>query len=176
MNRQEYRNACRYASKLTHYYRDIVHDAYLDHFLRTGRDLFDSPNRTIVVTVRNHYYNSVRRNRYMYNGKYYQKNYIPLNAPSLVEDMTNEEYIQSKYDYHTKDSLMDNIVLNDQVELIKTMITERQGELLDKAMEGYTIMDLAEIEGKNQSSIRKSFSYIKEVANGINLERDISRF
>lgn len=170
MNRQEYRNACSYARKLTQHYRDIVHDAYLDHFLRTGRDLFDSPNRTIVATVRNHHYNSVRRNRYMYNGKYHQKNYISMNGPSLIEDLTNEEYIQSKFDYHTKDSVIDDIILTDQVKLIKTRITERQGELLDKAMEGYTIMDLAEIEGKNQSSIRKSFSYIKEIVNGI---RDI---
>lgn len=161
MNNYEYKRACSYARKLTPFYRDVVHDAYLDHYNRTGEDLFDSPNRTIVVTVRNHFYNNVRSNRYMYNGKYYQKVFIRMNAPGLIEGTTQEQFVEAKFNYHSQDSLMDDVILKDQVNVVKDNITTRQAYLLDKAIEGYTIMDLAKLEGINQSSIRKSFGYIK---------------
>lgn len=156
MNTHEYRRACSYARRLTNDYRDIVHDAYLDYFKRTKQDLFDAPNRTIVVTVRNHYYNSIRKNRFMYEGEYHQKR-----TYSLSETDVNAIDTEVKFNLYST-SFMSEIVINDEVEQVCKRLTPVQVDVFQQLVQGYTIQDIAKNKNVNQSSVRKSVEYIKE--------------
>lgn len=147
MDIKQYRKACNYAMKLVPYgsrsHKDIVHDAYLDYYYRTKQDLFKAPNKTIIITVRNHYYNSIRKDRFMYKGEYFRKRYYSLNDDfSVIDGITQGEYLEAKFSLYSDNEVLANIDANQKLKLLQDRLSCRQRYFLDRFLQGYSQIEL----------------------------------
>lgn len=151
MNKQEYRKAKRYAHKVTSSRdNDLVHDAYLVWFNKTGRDLFDEPNATIVSVVKNLHLKSFQTHSFMWRGEIYGKKYERLDDTesnfALENIVTPESILLSK----------------EQFEILNANLSEFDKRTLQLITDGYLLKEIEGIQERSNPTITASVKRIKK--------------
>lgn len=81
-------------------YKDLVHDAYLLWYDKTGTNLFERSNSTVISVIRNVLYEYRNRNYFLYDGERYTRSITSKDSFEddfqLFEDSNNPE-IQLEY-------------------------------------------------------------------------------
>lgn len=150
---KKYNSAFRYAHAIDPAHdRDLLHDAYIAWFNRTGKNLFDEHDGTIRKVIKLERYNSIRRDSYMIRGKRIRKNtseyndgYIPSNSPTPEEIMIAKDIDKS-------------IMMN--------FTSELQLRVYLYAVGGCGVNEIATLLGMGKSSIRY---YFKKMAYTVSL-------
>lgn len=130
MNLEIYKTAVRYASKLDYDRRyDLVHDAYLAWFKKTGESLFDCHPGTIMLTVRNIYGGIyTKNNTYMINGEIRNRQFTELkNVRKAVNDY-NPEHL---------------LIIDDVKTKLELLLSKKQKEVYDMMIQGYNTVEIA---------------------------------
>lgn len=145
----EYWKARRYAYKLnTTLYRDIVHQAYVKYFERTGLDLFQQPNRKIMRVVRNSYYELLRE----YSYKRGSKNSYTRYYYEFIEHGDNYAVTKTT----PEDILIGNQLeerLADVIEDFKYPVVAR--DVIDLARQGYSPKEISTSLNLAKSSVNR---------------------
>jgi DNA-binding CsgD family transcriptional regulator len=67
---ENYNKAKRYLFKVnSEVYKDVLHDAFLNYFRRTGLNLFDRPNGNVIGVVKNEYFSYLRSKMFRRHGE-----------------------------------------------------------------------------------------------------------
>jgi hypothetical protein len=144
VNWRTYYEARGYAWKLNpDNYLDIVHDAYIIWYDRTGNDLFDEHRGRVSQTVKNVFLNEVGARRFMYRGQYYKKQYF--GSDHLRAEGDPEETYLNKEEAIFKDSLIDRIADN---------LTPLRATIFALLREGYNQRQISKKLGVNPQNIQ----------------------
>lgn len=66
---ENYNKARKYLYKIdSNLYKDVLHDAYLNYFRRTGLNLFERSNTNVIGVVKNQYFETLRKGMFKKNG------------------------------------------------------------------------------------------------------------
>lgn len=156
--RSSYDTARGYAFKLdSKDYKDIVHDAYLRWFDKTGNNLFNEPRSTITNVVKYVWLEKLRkRNQYIKNGEKHIRRF--------VETLTEHEE-----DFHGYVPFVDNfeadLIIDDIINNIKNFISERGEHILDMLYLQYNQSEIAKEFNVSHTTINNEVIKIKSVAN-----------
>jgi len=109
MNREYYRRAISYAYFLDHELnKDLVHQAYLDYWSATGKDLFDSERiGTVLQAVKWAYWASLKK---VYGG-------------GRIKSRSFESYIEQKPNYLTPDIILEGKDLEEYIYNMPTSVS-----------------------------------------------------
>jgi DNA-binding CsgD family transcriptional regulator len=67
---ENYNKARRYLYKIDpNTYKDVLHDAYLTYYRRTGLNLFERSNGNVIGVVKNQYFENYRKGTFRRNGE-----------------------------------------------------------------------------------------------------------
>lgn len=131
---ENYRKARAYLYKLTSTdYNDILHDAYLTYYRRTGLNLFDRPNGNVIGVVRNQFYESLRKDAYVKHGVRHFYQYQSFEDYTHYDQTTPHELLESKEAYETIAHRTKQFRLPDVAKAV-----------LDLRIEGFTTREIAE--------------------------------
>jgi DNA-binding CsgD family transcriptional regulator len=145
VNWKSYYEARGYAWKLNpNNYLDIVHDAYIIWYNRTGNDLFEEHRGRVSQTVKFVFLNQHGAKRFMYRGQYYRKTYTESSWLYSDEDSPENVYLrQEEQDY--QDSIIDRIAAN---------LTPIRAEIFALLREGYNQRQISKKLGVNPQNIQ----------------------
>lgn len=73
--KSNYQKARRYASKCG-YELDVVHDAYIKWWEKTGRNLFLEKEHTVIKVVKNNILNLQQKSRYVVDGEHRTRTFV----------------------------------------------------------------------------------------------------
>jgi DNA-binding NarL/FixJ family response regulator len=143
MNKANYTKAKNYAFRAgRNDYVDVVHDAYIIWFDKTGKDLFDEPNRTMISVIRNTIMSKNQKKYFMYDGAQYKKKIMAegdwetvLHKSVFVENQTPEDIVEE-------------ILIRERLE---ASLTVKQKPYYDLMAQGYSLKEIAqELHGSQQ--------------------------
>jgi len=155
MNKKNYQQAVRYAMKIQDQYhsKDLVHDAYIRWFNKTGQNLFDQPEGRILRVVKYTWKSQYSSQGFMYDGVIYPKTYKRLDDPeepfSLSSDNTPEQVFLSKEVFNQ----------------VYAGLSEFDSQTFTNMIEGYLIKEMQEIQNTHNVAMTAS---VKRIKNRIN--------
>lgn len=156
--RNSYETAKGYAFKLDNkYYKDIIHDAYICWYNKTGKNLFDEHRGVISQVVKNIWLSSLKkRNQYIYNGEKRYREYIE----TLTEyEQDSNGYVPFVYDFE------EDLIIEDIINNIKNFISERGEHILDMLYMQYNQSEIAKEFNVSHTTINNEVIKIKNIAN-----------
>ena len=157
-----YKEACRYALKfeqsaqikLLQSYTDIVHDAYVLWFNKTGDNLFEQHRGVISNVIKNLIWSEWGRRQYMWRGEVYQRTKIQIN------DNNEEEGIQ--FVPITKETPEDIYMNREEFERLRRNLTLEEKHILLDYMSGYSKAHVASLAGVSSTTFTKRWKIILE--------------
>ena len=102
---------------------DYAHDAYIIWFEKTGRNLFEEPNHTVIKVIKNLILNGYQKNRFMWRGNLYPKVFVNI---ELFAQPVEEQLVD--------------------IELYKQMLPITYQEIFDMLVKGYSGVDISKIK------------------------------
>lgn len=139
MNKVNYQKAKRYLTKCG-YEADFAHDAYILWFEKTGKDLFDEPNGTVIRVIKNVMGNAWGKKRYMWRGNTYPKVYIDV---ELITQPVAEQLVD--------------------IELYKQMLPITYQDIFEMLVMGYSCIDIAKQRNVTSTWIYHYRNQIKKI-------------
>lgn len=137
--RKNYAQLSGYCWKLTgELYRDLLHDAYLEWYKKTGTNLFEQPNRLGTKVIRHILMNEQRSRRYMWKGGLYPK--------IFCEAVAEKKPMELGYAPRT------NVTPHDHA-YWETDIKPEIGYEFGMVLDGYSQLEIANITGKSPQLI-----------------------
>lgn len=156
MNLVNYKRAQGYAYKIVpQKYKDIVHDAYVRWFDKTGRDLFDEHPRVVIKVVKNVAIGARASNQYFYGTKPNSKRKSKFVKPITIGRKTwlslqleNFNHYEGRFDrLRTEVTPLDLAVAGDSMARLESMLTPNERVALDKFKQGYKSLEIAQQMG-----------------------------
>lgn len=145
---QKYNRAFRYAHSIDpNNDRDLLHDAFLNWFNKTGKNLFEEEPGIINKTIKYTHYNNIRKNSYMVNGVRHQKYHS-----DYIEGFTGSNSTTPEDIYISKE--LDNLFLSSTAQL----------DIYLYAVQGYRPFEIAGILNKPKKTIEQYFKKMAYVA------------
>lgn len=153
-----YREARGYAFKLTNqYYNDLLHDAYIIWFNKTGKNIFEQHRGVITKTIKNIWMSQEhKRTTWMYDRVIYLKTFVPI-----TEDVQEIGYAPSSSDF-----LTDMFVAEDMGR-IRQMLDNRSKQVFDLMIQGYNQAEIAEKLGTYRQMTQGEVRKIKKAVAGL---------
>lgn len=146
-----YKIAVLYAHKLTkgEYHIDIVHDAYLNYYRYYGKNLFEQNINVCKVIIRRRWQELHRYKTYILNGEHYARRF-----PEFKE-------------YHKFSQVTPlDILIKREVEESINRLPEFSRYAVTKRGEGYSLNEIADQLGVNQSTVLRHIQkYKKQLTN-----------
>jgi DNA-directed RNA polymerase specialized sigma24 family protein len=82
---ENYNKAKRYLRKVDPIlYKDILHDAYLNYFRRTGLNLFERSNGNVIGVVKNQWFENLRKGMYKKGGVRFPFQFSPFEDQTIT--------------------------------------------------------------------------------------------
>jgi len=157
MDKKNYQQAIRYAIKMSDNYhsKDLVHDAFLRWYNKTGNDLFDQPLGTILRVVKNVKRSEYSSKGFMFDGVVYPKTFIPLDDPEQNFQLTTErspEYM---------------LLSKEIFEQVQKGLSEFDHKTFTSMVEGYLIKEITELQNRSGVTMTASVKRIKAQINKV---------
>lgn len=152
MDKKNYQQAIRYATKMSDHYhsKDLVHDAFLRWYSKTGNDLFDQPLGLILRVVKNVQRSEYSSRGFMFNGVIYPKKYIYLDSPDeqfkVLTEGTSPEYM---------------LLSKEIFEEVQKGLSEFDHKTFTNMVEGYLIKEMQEMQNTHNVAMTASVKRIK---------------
>ncbi len=143
MNKDNYFRARRYAFKCDpNNYKDLLHDAYLKWYDKTGRDLFDELDHTRTAVLR--WLVKGYKGRFYSNGVFHPRVYIPV-GEEIEEDMLTHITISD----NETDAILIDQDLNEEFE---KLLTRNEKLVKCKLMKGYSYTEILHKDGESAAA------------------------
>lgn len=144
------------------HYMDLLHDAYLKWYDKTGKNLFEEPNYTGAKVIRNIMLSQNQKNYYMWRGENYHKEFIGA-VSDMVPDAPNHRYRVAV----SRVTPLDEAIGEDMAHLISPDF--------GMVLAGYTQAEIATLTGKSQQLVnyhlqktkKKLSQYINPIAGSL---------
>lgn len=141
MNKENYFRARSYAFKCDpNNYKDILHNAYLKWYDKTGKDLFDEPDHTRTAVLR-WMVKGKYKGRFYTNGVLHPRVFVPI-GEEIDDSMLTHIAVS---DGETDTILIDQD-LNEEFE---KLLTENEKLIKKKLMEGYSYTETLHRQGES---------------------------
>lgn len=164
MNHLKYREARGYAFKLSpDNYIDIVHDAYIIWFEKTGQDLFEQHRGVITKTIKNLVWHQYQHARFMYRGKIYPKVYRPV--LSDTPDPTTNGLSSAVKLWNlpiTTETPQDIMIKKEDFEKLRGLLTVEERLLVELYMVGFNKQSIAWETGISTTTFTKRWKIVLE--------------
>lgn len=162
--KKAYREAMGYAFKLdSQNYKDIVHDAYVKWYIKTGDNLFEQHRGVITKTVKNIFFNSLSSSKWMYDGEIFSKEFL-----RILSDVVDEEDFSGKVYTPMVESPLVDIMVNDTMNHLAKILSERCNDVLKMMSEGFKQNEIAEALHLSPALINIEVKKIKNIVNKMN--------
>ena len=167
MNTTNYQKALRYALKLKYSdHMDLVHDAYVRWFDKTGEDLFDKPLHFALKVIKLTFFDLLKRGNYQTGPKGNQ------NGPSgkFVIPKEKKRRVFVNYDEHNTvcTTPEDELIAKELDEYIRLYSPDLQLEIYLYVVQGYRPFEIAEIMNMSKSHVSYYFSRIRHIVSFFN--------
>lgn len=146
---ENYRKAISYVY-IAHpaFHRDLIHDAYIRWFDKTGKNLFEEHFNTIKAVLI-HVIQAARYNKFMYRGIEYPKVFIPVVEVNEFGQSsikrTNAEY--TPVDYRL---LPDEVIIGNQLlTRVNELLIESERDIVNKLLSGHTYIEIFSKGGRS---------------------------
>ena len=154
---ENYNKARGYLYKIDHnIYKDVLHDAYLSYYRRTGLNLFERSNGNVIGVVRNEYFENLRRRMFKRNGERFPYQFTDFDnhtfTPTTPEDiMIAEETKQQIYN---------------RVNSFRSPKTAK--DVLELREQGYETKEISEILGLSIPQVKRYTTNLQHAREGFN--------
>lgn len=119
---------------------DFAHDAYVLWFEKTGKNIFNEPNGTVIRVIKNLMFNAHQKKRFMWRGQNYAKVYVDIDLPAA---QTTEQVVD--------------------IELYRQMLPITYREIFDMLIKGYLGTEIAEERGVSPETIYYYRNQIRKI-------------
>lgn len=182
---ENYNKAKKYLYKVTpELYKDILHDAYLNYYRRTGLNLFNQPNTNVIGVIRNQWYEELRKSLYKKNGErlpyiiteFDDHRYNPITPEDILVGKETLETVQQRTNQFEKPEIADYVltlriegydnkeiaeILNLSLHQVKRYVNnlgkDRPGKV--RRFSGKDIEDIRKLHASGQSLNQISIKY-----------------
>lgn len=181
---ENYRRARAYLYKFTSTeYNDILHDAFLTYYRRTGLNLFERTNFNVIGVVRNQYYESLRKDAYVKNGVRYFFQHQSFEDYTSYNSTTPHDLLIGKEAYETivrRTKQFDapdiaQAVLDLRIEGYNTREIAEQLGLTPDQVNTYTTNLGKDRPGKNRLSEKERVEIVKLSKSGLTLNQIVNK-
>lgn len=142
-------------------YPDLVHDAYLLWFDKTGQNLFEQDGRLITKVIKNIFLGRTKNNQFMWRGKWYPKSNI-----KLLQDAAHREegtdFEGNGFAPRSTDNPENDLIVKDWVEQIQKTLSTYQAEILNKFSQGYKPREIAAQRRTYSQLISSNLKHVKK--------------
>lgn len=139
MDNKNYQKARRYLMKCG-LEADYAHDAYVLWFEKTGRNIFEEPNGTIIRVIKNLMFNGFQKNQYMWRGEKHTKVFVDV---EIVSQPVAEQLAD--------------------IELYKQMLPITYQDIFEMLVRGYSGVDIAKHRGVTPEAIYYLRNQIRKI-------------
>lgn len=151
---RQYRKALNYAHRLDpQYYKDLVHDAYLEWYRKTGMSLLEAPEGVMIQTIKNTHRGNYTRSTFMWRGEI-----------GLKQFFTFQEYDRPVNEFNPENQC----IIMDMKEKLDSRLTEEQREVLNQTRMGYAPSEVAEQLGTYRQQINYKMRVITNIYRELN--------
>jgi DNA-directed RNA polymerase specialized sigma24 family protein len=163
---EQYWKARGYAYKLVNGddYVDLVHDAYLDWFYKTGKNLFEESRVTILVAVKYRAKQRWRSRTFEWKYETFQKQYFKVTS----EDQTNPED-GNTYAPLSTTTEHEQVEVDHDINVYVRTLSEIQREVFDKLINDEDRVEIAEEFNTSPQVITARVKRLREKYNLINI-------
>lgn len=125
-------------------YMDLLHDAYLAWYDKTGKNLFEEPNYTGTKVIRNIMLSQNQKNYFMWRGEKYRKEFIPSVSEIGNQGRMSEVAYKSRVAV-SRVTPLDEAIGEDMAHLISPDF--------GMVLAGHTQAEIASLTGKSQQLV-----------------------
>lgn len=143
-------------------YPDLVHDAYVLWFDKTGQNLFEQDSRLVTKVIKNIFLGRSKKNMFMWNGQWYPKKNMRILEDSRYVDEGGTDFEVNGYVARSTENPENDLIVKDWVEKIQQTLTAYQKEILSKFSQGYKHSEIAEQKGTYPQLISSNFTHVKK--------------
>ena len=149
------RSYCFHLDKLL--YRDILHDAYLNWFDKTGTDLFDEPEHRMMRIIKN-----------TWKGYYIAKNKV-INQKSRWINYCDKDTAKRTEAYYATDVTPEDVMMAQELDDAQMATdSEVQLQIYLYAVQGYKPFEIAILMNMCKGNIAYYFKKIRHIASFFN--------
>lgn len=148
-------------------YRDILHDAYLNWFEKTGLDLFDEPERKMMRIIKNTWRGYYIAKNKVINQKARWTNYTDPTETS--NESTSRETTARTKTYYATDVTPEDIMIAKEIDEAEMATNSSiQLQIYLYAVQGYKPYEIAVLMGMCKGNIAYYFKKIRHIASYFN--------